>query len=34
MQVDLERFKHYIESGGKETGAWRGTIKQDSDQLS
>lgn len=34
MQGDLKRFKHFIESGGKETGAWRGTIKQDSEQLS
>ena len=24
---DLERFKHYIESRGKESGAWRGTVK-------
>lgn len=31
MQGDLERFKHFIESGGKQTGAWRGTIKQESD---
>lgn len=23
---DLERFKEFIESGGKETGAWRGKI--------
>jgi len=25
---DLERFKEFIESRGKETGAWRGTVKQ------
>lgn len=24
---DLERFKKYIESRGRETGAWRGTVK-------
>jgi uncharacterized membrane protein len=24
---DLERFKNYIESRGRETGAWRGTIQ-------
>jgi uncharacterized membrane protein len=28
MAGDLDRFKHFIESGGKETGAWRGTIEQ------
>lgn len=27
VQGDLERFKEYIESRGRETGAWRGTIK-------
>jgi uncharacterized membrane protein len=26
VQGDLERFKHYIESRGQETGAWRGTV--------
>jgi hypothetical protein len=29
MKGDLERFKHFIESGGKETGAWRGQVEQD-----
>ena len=29
MKGDVERFKHFIESGGKETGAWRGTVEQD-----
>jgi uncharacterized membrane protein len=24
---DLERFKKYIEGRGRETGAWRGTVK-------
>lgn len=27
MEADLERFKHFVESRGHETGAWRGTIK-------
>lgn len=27
VQGDLERFKAYIETRGRETGAWRGTIK-------
>jgi uncharacterized membrane protein len=26
---DLERFKEFIESRGRETGAWRGDIPQD-----
>jgi uncharacterized membrane protein len=26
---DLERFKTFIESRGRETGAWRGEIRQD-----
>jgi uncharacterized membrane protein len=26
VQGDLQRFKEYIESRGKETGAWRGEI--------
>src|SRR4026207_1015354 len=26
---DLERFKKFIESRGTETGAWRGTVKQE-----
>jgi uncharacterized membrane protein len=24
---DLQRFKHYIERRGQETGSWRGTVK-------
>ena len=28
VEGDLERFKEFIESRGKETGAWRGEIKQ------
>jgi len=27
VQGDLERFKTFIESRGRETGAWRGTVK-------
>lgn len=27
VEGDLERFKHYIETRGQETGAWRGTVK-------
>jgi uncharacterized membrane protein len=27
VQGDLERFKSYIEGRGRETGAWRGTVK-------
>ena len=27
---DLERFKDFIESRGKATGAWRGTVERDS----
>jgi uncharacterized membrane protein len=27
VQGDLERFKTFIESLGRETGAWRGTVK-------
>jgi uncharacterized membrane protein len=26
---DLKRFKTFIESRGRETGAWRGTVEQD-----
>ena len=26
---DLERFKNFIEERGRETGAWRGEVKQD-----
>jgi uncharacterized membrane protein len=28
VQGDLERFKEFIESRGRETGAWRGTIRE------
>ena len=28
VKEDLERFKKFIESRGRETGAWRGEIKQ------
>ena len=27
VQGDLEKFKTFIESRGRETGAWRGTVK-------
>ena len=27
VKNDLERFKKFIESRGRETGAWRGTVK-------
>jgi uncharacterized membrane protein len=27
VEGDLQRFKEYIESRGRETGAWRGTVK-------
>ena len=27
VKRDLEKFKEYIESRGRETGAWRGTVK-------
>jgi uncharacterized membrane protein len=29
VKGDLERFKEFIESRGRETGAWRGEIDQD-----
>lgn len=29
VEGDLERFKEFIESRGRETGAWRGSIPQD-----
>lgn len=29
VKGDLQRFKDFIESQGKETGAWRGEVKQD-----
>ena len=28
VQGDLERFKEYIEGHGRETGVWRGTVKE------
>jgi uncharacterized membrane protein len=28
IAADLERFKSFIESRGRETGAWRGDVKQ------
>ncbi|MGH2685878.1 MAG: SRPBCC family protein [Actinomycetota bacterium] len=30
VKGDLERFKTFIEGRGRETGAWRGEVKQDS----
>jgi hypothetical protein len=27
VRGDLERFKAFIESQGRETGAWRGTVE-------
>jgi uncharacterized membrane protein len=29
VRGDLERFKQFIESRGRESGAWRGEVKQD-----
>jgi uncharacterized membrane protein len=29
VKADLERFKEFIESRGRETGAWRGEVEQD-----
>ncbi len=29
VEGDLERFKSFIEERGRETGAWRGEVKQD-----
>jgi uncharacterized membrane protein len=29
VKKDLERFKDFVESRGRETGAWRGEVKQD-----
>ena len=29
VKKDLERFKEFVESRGKETGAWRGEVKPD-----
>lgn len=28
IENDLERFKEFIENRGRETGAWRGTIRE------
>jgi uncharacterized membrane protein len=28
VKGDLERFKEFVESRGRETGAWRGKVKQ------
>jgi uncharacterized membrane protein len=28
VKGDLQRFKEFIESRGRETGAWRGTVQQ------
>lgn len=28
VEGDLERFKEFVESRGRETGAWRGTVQQ------
>jgi uncharacterized membrane protein len=32
LEGDLERFKEFIESRGRETGAWRGEIRSPSDR--
>jgi uncharacterized membrane protein len=29
VKKDLERFKEFVEARGRETGAWRGEVKQD-----
>jgi uncharacterized membrane protein len=29
IEGDLQRFKEFIEAAGRETGAWRGTIRQE-----
>ena len=29
VKGDLERFKQFIESGGHETGAWRGEVPRE-----
>jgi len=29
VKGDLQRFKEFIESHGRETGAWRGEVRQD-----
>jgi hypothetical protein len=28
VRGDLQRFKEFLETRGKETGAWRGTLPQ------
>jgi hypothetical protein len=28
IKGDMQRFKEFVESRGRETGAWRGEIKQ------
>jgi hypothetical protein len=28
VKGDMERFKEFIESRGRETGAWRGEVEQ------
>jgi hypothetical protein len=33
VEGDLERFKEFIENRGQETGAWRGTIRNNADRL-
>jgi uncharacterized membrane protein len=32
VQGDLERFKEFLERSGTESGAWRGTIRNDPDK--
>jgi len=29
VEGDMKRFKEFVESGGRATGAWRGEVKQD-----
>ena len=29
VEGDLKRFKEFVESRGRETGAWRGEIRQE-----
>jgi hypothetical protein len=29
VEGDLQRFKEFLESRGRETGAWRGEIRQE-----
>ena len=28
LRGDLERFRRFVESRGRETGAWRGEVRQ------